>query len=85
MSAPKRVVLDANILLRRVFGKRVLGLLKKYDDLAEFNTPDVCLEDAYKHARLISVRRGVDPALAESVLNEISCGLIQIVERSLYE
>ena len=85
MSAPKRVVLDANILIRGVFGERVLGLLKAYEDRVEFHTPDVCLEDAYKHARSISGRRGVVPALAETVLNEIFCGLIQIVERNLYE
>jgi predicted nucleic acid-binding protein len=31
------------------------------------------------------VRKGVDPAMAESVLNGITGSLIQLVDRSLYE
>ena len=85
MSKPKRVVLDANILIRAVPGTQVRGLLNGYEDAAEFNTPDICLADAHKHSASISARKGVDPALAESVRNIITGGLIQVVARSLYE
>jgi predicted nucleic acid-binding protein len=79
------LVLDANILLRAVFGKRVYGLLNSYEDSAEFYTPDCCFADAERHIPVIAARRGVDPSLAESVLREIVPGLIQVVDRSLYE
>ena len=81
----KRVVLDANILIRAVFGERVLALLKSYEDSVEFYTPDVCLADAKKHVPRIAARRGVEMSLAEPVLNGFFSGLIQLVDRSLYE
>ncbi len=36
MSQLKRLVLDANILLRGVFGVRVRSLLETYEDVAAF-------------------------------------------------
>jgi hypothetical protein len=49
MSSPKKLVLDANILVRAVFGKKVYGLLKHYEDLAEFYAPDQCVEEAHRN------------------------------------
>ena len=49
MSQPKGLVLDANILIRAVFGKRVLHILEAYDDRARFYAPDVCFQDAQKY------------------------------------
>jgi hypothetical protein len=49
MSAAKGLVLDANILLRAVFGTRVRSLLNTYEDVAAFYSPDVCVADARKH------------------------------------
>jgi predicted nucleic acid-binding protein len=85
VSELKRIVLDANILLRAVLGTQVRGVLNAHEDSSEYYTPDICLADAHRHSALISARRGVDPALAESTLNEISRSLIQVVDRSLYE
>lgn len=42
MRDAKRLVLDADILLRGVFGVRVLALLEAYEDIAAFYSPDVC-------------------------------------------
>ena len=85
MNKPKRIVLDANILIRAVLGTQVRRLLNGYEDAAEFYAPDICLADARRHSASISARKGVDPDLAESVLNTITGGLIQVVDRSLYE
>jgi len=85
VSTSKRAVLDANIHLRGVFGRRVRGLSKTYEDSVEFYAPDVCFADAERHIPTISVRRGVDPALAQQVLSQMLGGLIQVVDRSLYE
>lgn len=46
MSRRKGLVLDANILLRAVFGQRVRELLETYEDEVGFYSPDVCFEDA---------------------------------------
>jgi predicted nucleic acid-binding protein len=60
MSERKGLVLDANILLRAVFGRRVREILEKYEDEARFYTPDVCFEDAQKYIPVISKERRFD-------------------------
>lgn len=85
MSIAKKVVVDANILLRAVFGRQVRGLLKAYENSVEFYAPDICFADAKRHIPTISAHRGVDPALAEPVLSQMLSGLVQVVECSLYE
>jgi len=42
VTACKRVVLDANILLRSVFGLRVRTLLDEYEDTIAFYSPGAC-------------------------------------------
>jgi predicted nucleic acid-binding protein len=44
MREEKRLVLDANILLRAVFGVRVRSLLETYEDSVSFYTPEVCFK-----------------------------------------
>jgi predicted nucleic acid-binding protein len=85
VSKPRRIVLDANILIRAVLGTQVRSLLNRYEDTAEFFTPDICLADAYRHSASISARQKVDPALGETVLNRITGDLIQVVDHTLYE
>jgi hypothetical protein len=63
MTARKGIVLDANILLRAVFGRQVLHLLETYEDKARFYAPDVSFQDALKYIPLISKRRGFDAEL----------------------
>jgi predicted nucleic acid-binding protein len=84
MRAPKRLVLDANILLRAVFGVRVRILLEAYEDLAAFYSPDVCFEDARKYIPEIANRRRFDPAIGLALLDQIG-GIVEVVDRSLYE
>jgi predicted nucleic acid-binding protein len=54
MSRRKGLVLDANILLRAVFGQRVRELLETYEEEVGFYSPDVCFEDARKYIPDIS-------------------------------
>lgn len=42
MTARKGLVLDANILIRAVFGNRVRQILETFEDDANFYTPDIC-------------------------------------------
>jgi hypothetical protein len=48
MTDQKRLVIDANILLRVVFGTRVQSLLEIYEDSVLFFTPEICFPDARK-------------------------------------
>lgn len=84
MSGRKGLVLDANILLRAVFGQRVREILETYEDEARFYAPDVCFADAEKYIPEISKRRGLDADLGLSVLEQIG-GIVERVDGSLYE
>jgi predicted nucleic acid-binding protein len=84
MTRRKGLVLDANILLRAVFGVRVLALLETYEEEVSFYSPDVCFDDARKYIPEIAKRRRIDPALGLSVLDQVS-DIVQSVDRSLYE
>lgn len=84
MRSPKPLVLDANILLRAVFGVRVRELLESYEDLAAFYSPDVCFEDARRYIPDIASRRQFDPAVGFAVLDQIA-HIVEMVDRSLYE
>jgi hypothetical protein len=46
MNPQRGLVLDANILMRAVLGRRVRELLERYEDSATFYSPDVCFDDA---------------------------------------
>jgi hypothetical protein len=65
----KRLVLDANILLRAVFGIRVRSLLEAYESRVAFYTPDVCFDDARKYIPDLAVRRKFDPTAGLLVLS----------------
>ncbi len=84
MNAAKRLVLDANILLRGVFGVRVLSLLEAYEGVAAFYSPDVCFEDVKKYIPNLAQRRKFDPAAGLLVLDKIA-GIVEAVDRGLYE
>ena len=84
MNPRKELVLDANILLRAVFGTRVRQLLETYEDGAGFYSPDVCFGEAQEYTPHVAKRRGIDSSLALTVLEEVS-RIVVSVDRSLYE
>ena len=84
MIPSKRLVLDANILLRGVFGVRVRSLLEAYEDAIAFYSPDVCFEDARKYIPDLASRRNFDPADGLALLDQLS-GIVELLDRSLYE
>jgi predicted nucleic acid-binding protein len=84
VSAPRRLVLDANILLRGVFGVRVRGLLEAYEDAAAFYSPDLCFEEARKYIPELAARRAFDPVAGLEALNQLA-RVVEVVDRSLYE
>ena len=68
MNGRKGLVLDANILIRAVFGQRVRQILETYEDVAGFWSPDACFHDARKYIPDLSARRGFDASIGRSVL-----------------
>ena len=84
MTPRKGLVLDANILLRAVFGQRVRQIMEDYEDQANFYAPDICFHDARKYIPDLSSRRRFDVDLALSVLDQVAL-IVQPVDKSLYE
>ncbi|MGA2071980.1 MAG: PIN domain-containing protein [Terriglobia bacterium] len=83
MTRRKGLVLDANILMRAVLGRRVRGLLESYEDVASFYSPDVCFEDARHYVTLVLEKRGQKPESGLSVLAQLG-ELVESVDLSLY-
>ncbi|MFZ0820959.1 MAG: PIN domain-containing protein [Candidatus Acidiferrales bacterium] len=76
--------MDANILIRAVFGVRVRQILKTYEELGAFFSPEVCFEDARTYIPDICKRRGHDLDVALAILDEIA-RIVVTVDRALYE
>ncbi|HTX75513.1 MAG TPA: PIN domain-containing protein [Terracidiphilus sp.] len=81
----KRLVLDANILVRAIFGVRVGILLEKYAGEVEFYTPDHCVSEARENIPGIARIRGIAPTEAESLLDRLVQNFLQVTDRSLYD
>jgi predicted nucleic acid-binding protein len=84
MTDQKRLVIDANILLRAVFGTRVRSLLETYEDSVLFFTSEICFLDARKYIPSIAAKRQIDPAPGILVLDQLS-RIVQVVHNYLYE
>jgi predicted nucleic acid-binding protein len=84
MKPAKTLVLDANILLRAVFGVKVRTILESHEDAVAFYSPDVCFEDARRYIPDIAARRNFDAEIGLALLDQIS-RIVAIVDRSLYE
>jgi predicted nucleic acid-binding protein len=85
MIPQKGIVLDANILLRAVFGTRVPQLLDTYHETVAFYTPDRCIDEAKRNIPAIAQHRNLDPPQSIDDLNRIVLTFIDVVDRSLYE
>lgn len=84
MTDQKRLVIDANILLRAVFGTRVRSLLETYEESVLFFTPEICFQDARKYIPTIAAKRQIDPTLGVLVLDQLS-RIVQVVDNALYD
>ena len=57
------IVLDANILIRAILGRRVRELIETYASQGvRFFAPDVAFDDAEKYLPLLLKKRGIPPA-----------------------
>ena len=67
----RAIVLDANILIRAVLGKRVRELIVDNTERVQFFSPDVAYADARKYLPAMLEKRGVNSASAMAVLNAL--------------
>jgi predicted nucleic acid-binding protein len=78
------IVLDANILIRAVLGRRVWQLIEIYADRGvRFFTPDVVFDDAEKYLPLLLKKRGVPHADVPESLKYLR-SIIEPVAPELY-
>lgn len=83
MQGNKSIVLDANILIRAVLGKKVRAILEQYVYSTQFFTPDICYRDAKKYLPTLFEKRNLPVSNALEVLERLVC-LITVVDESLY-
>ncbi|MGA2987624.1 MAG: PIN domain-containing protein [Terriglobia bacterium] len=83
MNPRRGLVLDANILMRAVLGRRVRELLEAYEDVTTFYSPDVCFDDARHYVAQVLEKRGLNPESGLSVLAQLT-DLVESVDQSLY-
>jgi predicted nucleic acid-binding protein len=79
----KRLLLDANILVRALFGRRVQQILLHHSEIIEFYCPDICFDEARKYIPSISARTGRDPSTGFQLLERLA-EIVEPVDRSFY-
>lgn len=81
--ATKAIVLDANILIRAVLGRRVRELILENADTVKFFAPSVAYTDARKYLPALLEKRGVKGTAALAVLDSLAT-VVQSVDEELY-
>ena len=78
------LVLDANILIRAVLGRRVRALVEAYGGKgARFLAPDVAFEDAERHLLALLIKRGKPRVDVPATLGYLR-SLIELVGPEVY-
>ena len=80
----KVIVLDANILIRAVLGKRVRELIFDNATTIKFFAPDVAYADARKYLPALLKKHGVDASAAMLVLDCLE-RIVQPIDAELYQ
>lgn len=75
----KTLILDANILVRAVLGRRVLSTLKTFADRVNFLAPEVAFEDARRYLPVILANCGHSQARAEELLERLVTGQLAVL------
>ena len=75
----KRLVLDANILIRGCFGRRVRLILANHADQADFFVAQAALSEAGRHVLDLARRRGLDEVVCQEALQSLLT-VVQVVD-----
>jgi predicted nucleic acid-binding protein len=79
----KAIILDANILIRAVLGKRVREILIEHAATVKFFAPDVAYADARRHLPALLTKRGISSSAAINVLDGLEW-IVQSIDIELY-
>jgi len=77
------LVLDANILIRAVLGRRVRTILTTYGNTVEFFAPDFAFAEAREHLPKVQASRGTPVAPGLALLESLT-EVIQVVDLETY-
>ena len=83
---PRTIVLDANVLMRAVLGRRVARLREDFAPQVTFLAPDVAFDDVREHLATVLTKRGELRALQAS-LDKLTAlqTAVQVVDQAEYE
>lgn len=79
----RAIVLDANILIRAVLGKRVRELIADNANSVQFFSPDIAYADARKYLPSLLEKRGIDRESAMAILNALET-IVRPLELGVY-
>ena len=79
----KALVIDANILVRAVLGRRVREIIDTYAEQVTFFVPEAAYAEAEEHLPALIIRRGGDPEKAVKFLCSLR-GLVELIGSEIY-
>ena len=79
----KALVVDANILIRAVLGKRVREVIEAYAGRVSFLVPEVAYAEAEEHLPALVIRHCGDPGKALALLRSLG-RLVELVGSEVY-
>lgn len=83
MEVERRLVLDANILIRAVLGRRVREIIAEHAGRVAFFTAEVAMQDAWHYLPGLLEKRGVAAEPAVAVLERLG-GIVHAVGEDTY-
>jgi predicted nucleic acid-binding protein len=84
MTSTRKLVLDANILIRAIFGKKVRSFLREYEEHVEFYAPEYCVQEALAKIPEIAAKRQEIPEFAELYLLLLVRSVVLVLDSSFY-
>jgi predicted nucleic acid-binding protein len=79
----KALVVDANILVRAVLGKRVRGVIEAYAGQVSFFVPEAAYFEAEEHLTALVIKRGGDPGKALAFLRSLA-RVVELIGSEVY-
>lgn len=79
----KALVVDANVLVRAVLGKRVREVFETYCEDVTFFVPAAAYAEAEEHLPRLVIKRGGDPEKALALLRAVR-ELVEVIESEFY-
>lgn len=78
------IILDTNILIRAVFGKKVGAILDRYYEDVDFFTPELCYHELNKHAYRIAESRNIQQAAIAEAIERLE-KIVRSVSTDIYQ